>query len=75
MKTRISSNFKKAALAVALCMVFLGLAVLLWASAFYLAERTCVNYNVFDFLAYICGFCGFLSCCIFSQPDENDRND
>ena len=68
--------FKRTFIALVLCMTFCGLALIVWAAAFWLAEMTGWNIRVFDWISLFLFFAGFLSCCIVNQKnDETDRTD
>ena len=65
----MSETFKRYLIASVLCMIFLGLGFLVWASALYLADRFSCSVEVFDWIALFLCFGGFLSICIAGEKD------
>ena len=68
----MGKDFRRLLIAVILCMVFLGLGFMVWASAFYLAERFGCNHEIFDWIALFLCFGGFLSICIGGEKNVRD---
>lgn len=60
----------KLILSVVLCMIFCGLGVLVWASGYYIVDLTGLKLEIIDFFALILFFCGFISCCIVNNNDN-----
>ena len=59
---------------VVLEMIFTGLAILVWMSTYYLADYFHCSKKVFDILGIVLIFCGFASCLIMEEnDDEKDR--
>ena len=69
----ISGTFRRYFIASMLCMILLGLAFLVWASALYLSDRFGCSVEVFDWVALLLGFGGFLSLCIAGEGSFKDE--
>lgn len=62
--------FKKIFLSVIFCMAFCGLGLIVWASGFWLVDLTGWRIEIFDCIATLLLFCGFLSCCIVNEKNN-----
>ena len=70
----MSINFKRTALAIILCFIFVGAGLIVWNAAYYLAELTRLHYRVFDVVAVFLVWCGFISSCIVNDKTYKDES-
>ena len=66
----MNKSIGKLILSVVLCMTFCGLGILVWASGYYLVDLTGWKLQVFDWISLFLFFCGFISCCIVNESNN-----
>ena len=69
----MTTSYRRVLLSVIVCSVFIGLGLLVWASAFWLEDKIGWSHKVFDWISLFLFFAGFMSCCVINGEDDRDR--